>query len=241
MEKINLTKSYAKLNESLAKQFDGSGVKRSFTVPYTNEPMNEHIAAVGQAASQSGGLTANLLTSFHHSDGKGWGSDEGSTQGHPSDKLRTTIIPKDSEEAKATIEAAQKHLDNIGKLIGEDNPAVVTANSQLNLVKKSNAAGMNLLDFGVMMTQIMHRPTQMVAQAHDQTKDGGMHPKLRGPARRNTSVSHGNGIRSAASRRGSTTSPNPRLKRLKTPLVANLHLLSKRKRLCQPYLLRQYR
>jgi hypothetical protein len=180
-EKINLQKSYSKLNESLIHQFDGSGVRRSFTVPYVSEPMDAHVAAVGQAAAQAGGLTGNLLLSAHHSDGKGFGYPEGHTVGHPSEKLRVTIIPKDDENAKATISAAQTHLNNIAKLIGDDDPAIQTANGQLDLVKKTDGAGMNLLDFGVMMTQLMYGPNQAVARAHSGNKDGGHAPHLRAP------------------------------------------------------------
>lgn len=181
-DKINLQKSYSALNEKLAKQFDGAGVRRSFTVPYVEgQGMHEHIESVGQAAAQSGGLTANLLTTAHHSDGKGWGSGDGHTVGHPSEKLRITVVPKNDENAKATIAAAQTHLNNIAKLIGDDDPAVKTANGQLALVKKTDGAGMNLLDFGVMMTQIMYAPTQAVARAHSGTKDDGHAPHLRAP------------------------------------------------------------
>jgi hypothetical protein len=181
-DSVNLSKSNSKLNESLIHQMDGAGVRRSFTVPYVDAPMADHIAAVGAAAQQAGGITGNLILSAHHSDGKGFGHPEGHSTGHPVDKLRTTIITKDNEDAKATIAAAQTHLNNFAKLLGDDDPAVKTAQSQLNLVKQSDAAGMNLLDFGVMMTQIMHGPTQKVAQMHDQTKENGIHPMLRGPA-----------------------------------------------------------
>ena len=169
-ETVNLQRSYSKLNESLANQFDQSGVRRSFTVPYID----------GQSMSD-GGLTNNLLTTAHHSDGKGWGSGDGHTVGHPSDKLRSTIIPKDDEKAKETISAAQQHLNNVKKLIGDGDPAVKTAQSQLDLVKTADGAGMNLLDFGVMMTQIMYGPNQAVARAHSGTKDGGHAPQLRAP------------------------------------------------------------
>lgn len=179
---VNLKKSYALMNEKLAQQFDGSGVKRSFTVPYVQgQPAEDHIAAVGQIAAQSGGLVGNLLTSAHHSTGKGWGSGDGATVGHPSEKLRTTIIPKNDEHAKATIDAAQKHLTNIETLLGDKDPAVQTAQSQLNLVKKSDGAGMNLLDFGVLLTQIMYAPHQAVARAHSNAHPDGMAPHLRGP------------------------------------------------------------
>jgi len=143
--------------------------------------MDAHITAVGQAAAQTGGLTNNLLTTAHHSTGKGWGSGDGHTVGHPSEKLRMTIIPKEDEKAKAVILAAQKHLNGIATLLGENDPAVMTANSQLGLVKKTDGAGMNLLDFGVMMTQIMHAPNQAVARAHSGTKEGGHAPHLRAP------------------------------------------------------------
>jgi hypothetical protein len=181
-DSVNLQKSYSALNEHLAKQFDESGVRRSFTVPYIDgQQMADHVAAVGQAASQSGGLTNNLLTTAHHSGGKGWGSGDGHTVGHPSDKLRSTIILKDDENAKATIAAAQKHLNNIKTLLGEADPIVQTAQGQLDLVKKADGAGMNLLDFGVMLTQVMYAPNQAVARAHSGTKDGGHAPQLRAP------------------------------------------------------------
>lgn len=181
-DKINLKKSYSALNEKLAKLFDESGVRRSFTVPYIDgQTMDAHIESVGQAALQSGGLTKNLMTSAHHSGGKGWGSGDGHTVGHPSEKLRTTIITKDNEHAKAAIEAAQTHLNNIAKLVGDDDPAVTTAKSQLQLVKKTEGAGMTLLDFGVLMTQLMYGPNQAVARAHSGTKEGGHAPHLRAP------------------------------------------------------------
>jgi hypothetical protein len=174
-------KSNSKLNAALAHQFDKSGVKRSFTVPYVDgQSMDEHVSAVGQAAGEAGGLTKNLITTAHHSGGKGYGSAEGHSIGHPSDKLRTTIIPKDDEHAKATIAAASEHLNNLAKLLGDEDPTILTAKGQLKLVQKTDGVGMNLLDFGVMMTQIMFKPTQKAAQMHDATKDGGIHPQMRG-------------------------------------------------------------
>lgn len=179
---VNLKKSFSVLNERLGKQFDESGVRRSFTVPYiAGQPMADHIKSVGQAAAQVGGFTKNLMTTAHHSDGKGWGSADGHTIAHPADKLRATIIPKDDEYAKASIAAAQKHINNFKFLLGDKNPAVVTAQSQLDLVKKTSGAGMNLMDFGVLLTQIMVKPTQNVAQAHSGTKSGGHSPQLRAP------------------------------------------------------------
>lgn len=183
-DSVNLQKSYAALNEKLAELFDESGVRRSFTIPYIDGQMtDEHIQAVGQASQQAGGLTNNLVTTAHHSSGRGWGTGDGHTVGHPADKLRNTIIPKDDEHAIAAIAAAQKHLDNLAKLLGDDDPTIQTANGQLALVKKTDGAGMNLLDFGVMMTQIMFKAMQKVAQMHSGTKDGGHAPQLRAPGK----------------------------------------------------------
>ena len=181
-ETVNIQKGYSALNAALTKLFDESGVKRSFTVPYIEgQEMHEHISTVGQAASQAGGLTKNFVTTGHHSTGKGWGSGDGHTVGHPADKLRSTIIPKDDKNAIAAIAAAQKQLDNVACLVGDDDPSVKTSNAQLALVKKTDGAGMNLLDFGVMLIQLMYRPTQAVARAHQGTKKGGHSPKLTGP------------------------------------------------------------
>lgn len=179
---VNLQRSYSNLNEKLIKLFDESGIRRTFTVPYLEgQPMDEHVQSVAQAAAQSGGMTANLLVSAHHSEGKGWGSGEGHTVAHPSEKLRTTIIRPKDEHAKAAVDAAQTHLTGIAKLLGDDNPSVQTAQSQLNLVKRSDGAGMNLLDFGVLLTQIMYQPHQALARAHSGTKEGGHAPHLRAP------------------------------------------------------------
>jgi hypothetical protein len=179
---VNIQKSYSALNEKIFKFFDQRGVRRAFTVPYIDgQDMNEHVQAVGQAAQQTGGLTSNLLVTAHHSDGKGWGSGDGHTVGYSSELLRHSIIPKNDEDAKAVISAAQKHLDGIEELLGKDDPTVKTANSQLDLVKKQDGAGMNLLDFGVLMTQIMYRPNQAVAREHSGAKQGGHSPALRSP------------------------------------------------------------
>ena len=179
---VNLKKSYSALNEKLTQLFDESGVRRTFTVPYVEgQPMADHISAVGQVASQSGGLTGNMITSAHHSTGKGWGSGDGHTVGHSTDKLRMAVIQKGDPHAKAAVDAAQKHINNLKFLLGDNEPSIQTAQSQLDLVKKTDGAGMNLLDFGGMLTQIMLRPTQAAARAHSGTKKGGHSPQLRAP------------------------------------------------------------
>ena len=71
--------------------------------------------------------------SAHQTTGKGWGSDEGHTVGHPSEKLHQTMIPKNDENAKAAIAAAQSMVNNFKKLLGDDDPTVQTAQGHLNL------------------------------------------------------------------------------------------------------------
>ena len=180
-ERINVQKSFSAVNESMVRLFDESGVRRTFTVPYIEgQEMADHVKSVSDAAKQAGGLGANLITTAHHSDGKGYGSGDGHTVAHGAENLRNAIVPKDDKNAKAVIAAAQTHLNNVGKLIGDDNPAVKTANNQLNLVKKTDAAGMNLFDVGVFITQILHPVNQAIAQAHDAGMPDGPSAKLRG-------------------------------------------------------------
>lgn len=171
------------MNEGLIKLFDEAGVRRSFTVPYVEGQMtHDHVSAVGTAAGQVGGLTNNLVMTTHHSDGKGWGTGDGHTVGYVADKLRSTLIPKDDKNAKAALDAAHSHLNGIESLVGEDDPTIQTAKGQLALAQKTDGAGMNLLDFGVLLTQIMYAPHQLLARAHSQTKDGGHAAHLRAPA-----------------------------------------------------------
>jgi hypothetical protein len=179
---VNIKKDYSALNERLAKLFDESGVRRSFTVPYLQgQEAKDHIDAVGVASSQNGGLAGNLLTSHHTAEGKGYGSGDGSTIGHPAEKLRQTMIPKDDKNAQAVIDAAQKCVTDFKFLLGDDDPTVQTAQGHLNLVKKTFGSGMSLQDFGVLMIQMMNKPMQAIAQAHSGTKKGGHAAHLRGP------------------------------------------------------------
>jgi hypothetical protein len=172
-EKVNIQKSFSNVNEKLTKLFDESGVRRSFTIPYVDgQNMSDHVSAVGQISAQAGGLGNNLLTTSHHSDGKGYGSGDGHTVGHPSEKLRNTVIPKDDKNAKAALDAASQHLKNVGKIVGDDNPDVKTSEQQLALAQKTDAAGMTLLDLGVMIQQLMFKPNQALARAHHLANGG---------------------------------------------------------------------
>lgn len=183
-DKINVQKTFSGVNEALTKLFDESGVKRTFTIPYIDgQGADEHINAVGQKANEVGGLTNNLITTMHHSGGKGWGTGDGHTVGYLADHLRDTEIPTNDEHAKAAIDAAQKHINEIAKGIGDDAPEIKVANGQLALLKKHDAAGMNLMDFGVMIQQMMHAPNQAIARAHSGTKEGGHAPHLRPPGK----------------------------------------------------------
>jgi len=183
-DSVSLQRDYSRLNECLIALYDGSGVKRTATVPYIDQQeMSDHIAAVDAALKQSGGLTANVVSTAHHSKGKGWGSSEGHTVGHPSQKLRDTIIPKDDEKAKDAIDAAQKLLNDVKKLLGDKEPTVLTAQGLLDLVKPTSGQGMNLLDFGALLQHLVNKPILAVARAHNGTKEGGHAPHLRAPGK----------------------------------------------------------
>src|ERR1700730_7243847 len=133
-EPIQLQRAFSRLQEAITKLADESGVRRSATVNYIHgQDMHEHTAAVAQTLTQAGGLAANLMTSHHHTGGRGWGSGDGSTQAWPADKLRTTIIPQDNENAKAAIAACRSFVNKVESLIGEDK-SVTIANSQIKLV-----------------------------------------------------------------------------------------------------------
>jgi hypothetical protein len=162
---VNLKKSYAKLNEKLAAAFDGMGVRRGFTIPYVEgHSMADHINAINQVTGEHGGL-ANFLLQTYHTDGK-WGSGDGETVGHPVDRLRSTVIPKDDKGAKEAIEAAQDHINNFKKLLGDDDADVTTAQRQLDLVKATDGTGMNAFEFGVFLQNIMLRMTQKVGRMY---------------------------------------------------------------------------
>jgi hypothetical protein len=180
--KVNLKKSFARVQESLAALADNLGVTRSFTCPFVDgQPTAEHVKSVGQIAATVGGLTGNLLTSGHRSGGRGFGSGDGQTIGHPVQKLKETIIPKNDESAKAAISAAQRYLSQVGSLLGEKDQSVQVAQSQLDLVKPTNAAGMTAFDFIVLVQQVLFTPTQAISRAHSGTKPGGHAPQFRAP------------------------------------------------------------
>lgn len=179
---VNLHRAFSRLQESLTKLFDEAGVKRSFKVSYLDgQSTADHVAAVGKVAMQAGGLTKNLITSAHHAGGKGWGTGDGATIGHNSESLRSTIVLKNDKNAIAAIKAAKSLVNKIGDLIGDDEPAIKIAKSQLALVGQQDAQGMTLLDVGVALQNIVHAPLQAIARAHSGTKPGGHSVQLRAP------------------------------------------------------------
>jgi len=177
---VNLCKAYSKLQEALTKLADGSGVRRTVTIPYVDgEPMQSHIQAVSQAIIPAGGLTANLLTSYHHAGGKGWGSGDGSTQAWNAEKLRQTIIPKKSELAKDAVDATRSFISKLEFLLGKDESTIKTAKAQLQIVGSQDLAGMNVADAMAALINLVHQPLQKVAQRHQLAQHGGeAHAKL---------------------------------------------------------------
>jgi hypothetical protein len=182
----NIKRDYGVLNEKLIALFDGSGVKRSFTVPYVaGQETGDHVQAVGKAATQVGGFAKNVMMSAHaHSSGAKYGDGNGQTVGHPADKLRSTIIPKNDEKATAVIVAAQKLLKDLESVTPKNEKAhSQTAMNQLGVVKKTNGEGMNLLDFGVFMINLAFLPLQALARAHARVHPSG-NPLKHQPARK---------------------------------------------------------
>lgn len=173
---VNLHRAFSKLNQALTKLADESGVPRSATIPHTDgQAMHDHIADVGRVLSTVGGLTANMLTAGHSVYGSGV------TVAHPSDKLRETIIPKNDENAKAAISACKSLVKKVESLLGEDDPAVKLATSQIQLVGKNGGAGMSVLDLMAALINIPGPVIQSVARAHSMAHPDGMSPKLRAP------------------------------------------------------------
>lgn len=179
---VQLHREFSRLNEALTKLADEAGVKRSATIPYIHgQETHEHIQAVGQALQSVGGLTKNILTTQHHADGRGYGSGDGHTVAFPADKLKETILPKDDENAIAAIRAARILVNKVASLLGNDEPAVKVAKSQIQLVGKNNGSGMTVLDLMVALINIVNPPIAAVARSHSGTKEGGHGPHLRAP------------------------------------------------------------
>lgn len=176
-ESINLHRAFSRLQERITKLADGVGVRRSLTMPHVkNQDMGDHIQAIGQALAERGGLTANLLSVSHSK----YGEDGGVTVAHPADKLRSTIIPKDSAPAKAAISAAKSFVSDAEKLIGNDK-TIQIAKSQLALIGKHDGEGMTAVDLMIALQNIPYPVIQSIARGHNGTKEGGHSAKRRPP------------------------------------------------------------
>lgn len=176
--KVNLLKQYSKLNAAITAMFDGLGVRRSMSMPHqAGQDMAGHINDVGAALQKIGGLTTNFITATHtQHDPKG-----GVTVAHPSEKLRSTIIPKDSELAKNAVQACKTLVSKIAGLLPDNPPEILRAKSQIALVAKEEMSGMNLFDAGVFLLAIVHPLFQLLARRHQFVKHGADHPTLTGP------------------------------------------------------------
>jgi len=141
------------------------------------EQMHEHIAAVGKVLPTIGGVTTNFLTATHtQHDPNG-----GATVAHPSHKLREAIVPKDSVEAKAAISACRNFVNKVASLLGNEDPAVQKAKSQVALIGHSEGQGMTAFDLGAGLISIPGPLIQKLARLHSGTKDGGHSPSRRAP------------------------------------------------------------
>jgi hypothetical protein len=93
------------------------------------------------------------------------------------------IIPKDDENAKAVIVAAQKLLNDLESVTPKNEQShVQVAKNQLAVVKKTNGEGMNLLDFDAFMINLFFKPMQALARAHARVHPSG-NPLRHQPAR----------------------------------------------------------
>jgi hypothetical protein len=171
MKPINLHTSVAQVNENLVRLNDSLGVRRAFSTPFVDGAgMDEHIKTVGAAADQHGGLMKVLISSYHHEKGKGWGSGEGETVGHPVEKLNTTLIPKDFAPAIKVIGAVRTLVTKAASIVGDKDPAITRARSQLGLLSAANGAQMNLFDFDSFMQFIVFPVIQSVSRVHSRVK-----------------------------------------------------------------------
>lgn len=169
---VKVQKEFSNIGHALTDLADNLGIKRSFTVPYVEQDMHEHIEAVGAAAAEAGGLTRNLLFTFHTKGKRGWGTPDGATVGFNATKLREAIIPADFEQAKIALADTKTLVNEYAKLLGNDDPVVKTAQSQLNVIGKHNGQGMTALDFSLALLSLPGPLLQAVARAAAHKRHG---------------------------------------------------------------------
>jgi len=176
-ESVNLQRAYSKLHTAITALFDGMGIRRSATISHiAGEKMSDHIDAVSKVLPTIGGVTSNLLTASHtkHS------ATGGETVAHSADKLRQAIVPKDSAEAKAAIQACRNFVSKCESLIGE-TPEITVAKSQLSMIGRHEGQGMTAYDLGAALLSVPTPLVQLIARLHSGNKQDGHAPHLRAP------------------------------------------------------------
>jgi hypothetical protein len=175
---VNLLKLYSNLNAAITDLFDNLGVKRQATYPHqVGQSMADHITDVGTAMRNAGhSVTSSLILATHtRHDPKG-----GATVAFPSDRLRTTIIPKNFEPAIHATAVCRTLVNKIAALV-PDEPAVKQAKSQIALIGQNNLSGMTAFDAGASLIAIIHPLFQLLSRRHQFVKHGEHHPNLTGP------------------------------------------------------------
>jgi hypothetical protein len=179
---VKVQREFSNINHALVDLCDGLGLRRAFTIPYVEADMSDHIQAVGAAAQEVGGMTRNVLFTMHHKNGAGWGSTEGSTIAFNADKLREVLIPEDNEEAKTALADAKGLVNEFAKLLGDDDPAVKTAKSQLGRLSKHDGHGMTALDFSLALLNLPTPLLQAVTRGVHKKRHGEHSVRLSSPA-----------------------------------------------------------
>jgi hypothetical protein len=176
-ESINLQRAYSRLNEAVRAMLDGLGIRRSATIPHQkSQSMVDHLNDVGQALSTKGNISGNILTATHTIHDK----DGGSTVAHPNQQLQETIIPKDSVEAKAAINACKSFISKCESLVGE-TPEIQKAKAQISIIGKSDMAGMSAFDGAAALLNVPGPVIAALARAHNFVKHGEHKIHLTGP------------------------------------------------------------
>jgi hypothetical protein len=173
---VKLRQDYSRMQEALKVMLDNLGLPRDFSIPYLEESMESHIKSVAAAATEKGaGLSGTILLSNHHASGRGHGSPDGETVGYAAEKLKKLIIPKGhTDDAKAALSAARRLVNDLGKMLGDKTPQVVTALSALKVVSAHDGENMTAMDFVSALINIVNLPILAAARAHSMATHGGV-------------------------------------------------------------------
>ena len=170
-EGVNLHRAFSKLNESIRELFDSLGVRQSANIPHVaGESAKDHIGAVGAVLPGIGGVTKNFLIATHTEHSKTGGE----TVLYPSGRLRETVIPPKTPEAKAAINACKHFVRLVDSLVGE-TPEVLKAKSQLALIGRNEGQGMSAWDLAAGLLSVPTPLIKMLARLHSTAKHKGEH------------------------------------------------------------------